>query len=106
MREDDGGRDDALVFVVFDDHAGAGFGFRWIFHPFDEVDVFIPGGIAHEAAGLEPLERRGAVPESLVVGVEGVACLVKSDATWGADAGAGGDGGAVETVAIAPAAPG
>jgi len=64
------------------------------------------GGVAHEAAGLEPFEGGGAIPEALVVGVEGIARLVETDAAGRADTGAGGDDGAIEAVAIAPATPG
>lgn len=56
VRKNDGGRDDALVLVMFDDHAGAALGIGRFFKALVQLGVDIAGGVAHEAAGLEPLE--------------------------------------------------
>ena len=55
VRQDDGGRDDTWVFVVFDDHSGTGFWIRRFFESC-QFGVDVTGGVSHEAAGFEPLE--------------------------------------------------
>ena len=104
VREDDGGRDEVWRAFAFGSDARLVLWIRWGGEVGEFVE-FVSGGVALEGTGFEPFERRGAVPDALVVGVEAVAGGIESDAAGGADAGAGGEHFAVGGDADAPATP-
>ena len=104
MGQNDGGRDVVGEFQVLGKDAGAAGGFGRG-GEVGELVVFVAGGIALEGAGFKPFQGGRAVPEALVVGVEGVALGVEADAAGGAYAGAGGDHFPVWGDADSPAAP-
>ena len=109
VREDDRRRNELGNVRTLDHGAAAAFGEGRVLGAIadrsaGEIEVDVAVGIALERAGLDPLQRTGAIPRALVIRIEYIAFGIESDPAGRAHAARGGDEFAIVRDAQDPAA--